>query len=1177
MVKAKTIDSEMESYLQNQIIRASAGTGKTFALSNRYLILLASGVECQSILATTFTKKGAGEILDRIVQRLSNAALSDEAAKTLSSELDFVLTRSRAADVLQNLLKNLHRLEISTLDSFFNRVAKVFSLELGLPPTWDVVEEQQIEMLRDSAVQSVLRNDQIETLLNLMSKGESTRRVASLILDTVRQVYEIYRESDASAWRKLEEPTQRLNGDQLEALKHEALGREFESGKQIPNHWDKVKDLIRTEQWDEIAELTSFQNVLAGRDKFGSANLPDDLVQMIRSMIIHCRWWVTRRLIQRNQSTYDLLRQYGEVFEESKDKLGQLRFDDVTDRLKKIVKDWTTDRFAFRLDNQIQHLLLDEFQDTSPTQWSIIRPFAQAVTQEGGSGRSFFCVGDMKQAIYGWRGGVAEIFDLVETQLKNLEPTPPLLKSFRSSPTVIDFVNEVFGQLELFTSKDELTDHSVHQWKRWFSQHTTERTKYAGYAAIEYAEDHGQRDSNGKPKVNRFVGDRIRNDKLNEAVVARVKQLADDLPDHGSIGVLVRTNKEVGALIFSLQQAGVEASEEGGNPLTDSAAVEMILSALQLCDHPGDDVARFHVASGPLNDLFDLVPEGDLNRAENKKAAAGGAAKVRRLLMEQGYGPTVEMMANRLAPICTRRELLRLQHLVRLAYGSPDQAEQWALRPSRFVEHVREIKVGDQSSAKVRVMTIHKSKGLEFDAVVLPVKSSERSWSGMPPEVVVGRDDPTQPARIVTRYASQNHQKLLPEEFQQVFTDDKQRTVREAMCVLYVALTRAARSIHVVLSYGIKRESKSLGGVLMSTVAKDKERLSGEVIYESGDPQWYRDLDEPEAENDQQRALNQFYFESAQSKPVNRVVTEVRSGRGLGRVRPSMLEGGDAIELSQVFGRYEEETALQRGQLMHGCFEMVHWSDDGLPDAVDLRSHLETICPSSNLIGKVISDFHVAIEKSPLCTLLRMRDFAQEHLIQFDGQSNRMEVRNEHRFAVYIATDGENTELMEGIVDRLVLIYENDILVGADVIDFKTDTVSPHEIAQKVEFYAPQLEAYRVAIGSQFGLELDRISTRLAFVSTGDVVKLNSVESSVDAASLSSIPKHADEPKKPAKAKRLVESSVPQEQLDESHASHKKHVVNQGTIATPHDTTGVPKKRKQKTKPSPGQKTLWDE
>ncbi len=237
MVEPKTIDAEMQQYMRNEVIRASAGTGKTFALSNRYLVLLASGVECQSILATTFTKKGAGEILDRIVQRLSNAALSEQAAKELSKELDFVISRTRAADVLQGLLKNLHRLEISTLDSFFNRVAKVFSLELGLPPTWDVVEEQQIEVLRDVAVQNVLLNDQVETLLNLMSQGESDRRVSSLILQTVKEVYETFRESTDEAWKKLEEPRQRLSVDQMEALKQEVQHREFDLKKQLSGHW----------------------------------------------------------------------------------------------------------------------------------------------------------------------------------------------------------------------------------------------------------------------------------------------------------------------------------------------------------------------------------------------------------------------------------------------------------------------------------------------------------------------------------------------------------------------------------------------------------------------------------------------------------------------------------------------------------------------------------------------------------------------------------------------------------------------------------------------------------------------------------------------------------------------------------------------------------------------------
>ena len=116
-----------------------------------------------------------------------------------------------------------------------------------------------------------------------------------------------------------------------------------------------------------------------------------------------------------------------------------LRFEDVTRRLGDRGLGDRLEEVVYRLDGQVAHLLLDEFQDTSALQWRVLRPFAQRVVG-GGADRSLFCVGDVKQAIYGWRGGVAEIFDALDEEFGPL-PAQALNESFRSSPVVIDCVN----------------------------------------------------------------------------------------------------------------------------------------------------------------------------------------------------------------------------------------------------------------------------------------------------------------------------------------------------------------------------------------------------------------------------------------------------------------------------------------------------------------------------------------------------------------------------------------------------------------------------------------------------------------------------------------------------------------------------------------------------------------
>ena len=1133
--------SNVSTNLTHQIIRASAGTGKTFALSNRYLQLLFAGVPCHSILATTFSRKGAGEILDRIIRRLSDAALSDAAAANLASEISVSIDRPLAAETLQQLLGNLHRLEVSTLDSFFNRVAKAFSLEIGLPPTWDIVDEQKIAVLEDESIQKVLQDDSVLDLLHMLSKGEASRRVASMIRDTVRNAYLIFRESGPEAWDRLEPQGHRLSDEQLNGLIDDCHGVVTDK-KNLAKHWGVITETLEASDWAALLKLTAFKNFIFGNPRYSRTKLTPEMLSIFNRLMPHCKNFFSEQLIRSNRSTSDLLEPFGKTLEHSKDITGSLRFEDVTERLQAFVTKWDTDHFSFRLDNQIRHLLLDEFQDTSPSQWNVLEPFAQKVVAETDGSRSFFCVGDMKQAIFGWRGGVAEIFDVVEGTLPNLTAAPQLVKSYRSSQVVIDLVNEVFENITKYSCGDELIDEAVHSWPQWFAHHSTARDDLKGHVTLEMAPE-----CDARAKSIEGRKDYLRNQNLNKATVKRIRQLVRELPADKTIGVLVRRNKEVTELISLLREKGIPASEEGGSLLTDSVAVELVLSAIQLADHPGDSLARFHLSHSPLAETFGLEPESDANAKTNADAARIGAAKLRKQLIDDGYGPVVEFLARKLVDDSTKRETERLQQLVRAAYDRPVDVLK-ELRPGNFVEYIREeVKVSGQNSANVRVMTIHRSKGLEFDVVVLPYQLASRGWAGQTPSVVVGRKSPTAPIDIATRYAGEEIRALLPTEFQQVFDANRQQNVSEAMCVLYVMLTRGVHAIHIIVSHGAKPDHKSPAGVLVSTLT-DGNRAEG-TLHEKGDPKWYQTEDPADPAPTDAYQLNTFYLPGkVQLKPAS-VSKKVSSQRGLPKILPSLVSEGDQVDLSQAFHSWGNLASLERGRILHGCFERLSWADESLPTSDQLESFLRSLAPSVADFKPYINDFYRLLDLPKVKNLFSRRGYETTYMglamvddDQIAIEPNRVEVCTERRFAV--ATD---SGFLQGVIDRMVLIFRGDQLIGADIIDLKTERLDSTQLHDHINRHRPQLQAYRTAAATFLRLPVERISTRLVFIESGQIVNLHAIEGSIDYSPNKKRPARKAVAKKPIRLTPVVDE-----------AGDEKQVVIASTEAEPVTTEVVP-------------------
>ncbi|HJN08502.1 MAG TPA: UvrD-helicase domain-containing protein [Pirellulaceae bacterium] len=1055
--------------LGNLVIRASAGTGKTFQLVHRYLALLHSGASPDRVLASTFTRKASGEILDRVVGRLASAVVDPETCRDVARFIhDEDLSQQDCAEMLRHLLGQLYRLRISTLDSLFIQMTRSMSLELGVPPSWRIMDEREDASLRGEALESLFQLDStadLLTLTHLLTKGEASRGIGDLVRDAISDMYELFLETDEAAWHALPRHTPLDDGQVAGAM--EAL-REVEiSGKSFAKA--READCLRAlhQDWEAFVGTGVAAKVAAKEEKYGRQVIPEELVQAYRPLVEHARALLIGRIAQQTSASYELLRSFDVEYQRIKLQHRAMRFVDVTWRLAHAAMHATDSsgtemgRLAFRLDGHIDHVLLDEFQDTSPPQWHAIRRMVERVTSKESS--SFFCVGDVKQAIYGWRGGLAEIFDAVSEQLPNIEHQS-LNTSFRSSQAVIDSVNQIFTGITKHENL-ERTEPAVRTFVHRFEEHETALTQLPGYVCLSTAPQDG--DSDAKEMMLDFA-------------VKRIGQLHAATPT-ASIGVLVRTNATVAKIIGRLRQLDVLASEEGGNPLTDAASVQIVLSLLRLTDHPGNRVARFHVATSPLATALGFT------EFQDEQATDRVAQEVRHQLVDEGYGPAVARWARIVGQDLDARQQSRLEQLVELAfvYGASP-----TIRTMDFVEFIEQERVSDPASANVRVMTIHQAKGLEFDIVVLPELNA--NLTGQAASFVVRRSESTRPADRVCRYVNENTLRLFPKSVQEMFARATHRRVSESLCLLYVAVTRARHTLYMLIDPSKPNEKKvprTFGGLLRVALVGNDPIAPDQLVYEHGQADWYQHTEEQPAASEGDQAEPRLVL------PNEIVLGSDMDGQrhSLSRTSPSAMEGGNRIRHDRLWQTPNRE-ALLRGTIVHAFFERIRWLEDGLPDKATLRAVGECLlrtdaAPPTLDLEELIEQFFSDLAKPAAVQLLqRERYLAALHTVlpglqPKESETLEVQVHNERPFAIR-----EQNRMLTGNIDRLVFLSRGRALVAAEVVDFKTDVIRlDSQLVERIDFYRPQIDAYRRAVAAITGLAMERIAARLLFVNAGEV------------------------------------------------------------------------------------------
>jgi len=420
-------------------LKASAGSGKTFSLALRYLALLFKGVDTNSVLAVTFTNKAANEMKERVVRFLRQLENDGELLNALSETSGLTpeeILKKRKKVLKDFLTGDVH---ITTIDAFVQKILRKFGYFVGVDVDFEVKEapgenifEMMLESLGRREFESLIEFAKIEN-----KKSKSIIELFELLYEKEKELPQLETEHAklkiGSVTKEIEEIKSKFI---LATGECTQINNFF---KKEPFEMLKVKTIPSFLEHGTLAKVRGFKKCyeewMDGEFK--------KLVELIKNLAVLKEKYVLNSL-------FSLYGRYREIKNGINARENILSFKDVEHKAYELLVEDEINRdfLYFRLDSKIEHILIDEFQDTSVTQWKIFEPLVDEI--KAGEGvrefKSFFYVGDTKQAIYRFRGGSSELFDFVYKELKPFGMVQKELpKNYRSKRVIVEFVNKLFN------------------------------------------------------------------------------------------------------------------------------------------------------------------------------------------------------------------------------------------------------------------------------------------------------------------------------------------------------------------------------------------------------------------------------------------------------------------------------------------------------------------------------------------------------------------------------------------------------------------------------------------------------------------------------------------------------------------------------------------------------------
>jgi ATP-dependent helicase/nuclease subunit A len=814
---------------QSFLVEAPAGSGKTELLIQRYLRLLAVVKQPESIVAMTFTRKAAAEMKERVMKALHEAAagtiVESEYAKITRELADAALAQDRAQD--WRLLEDSRRLQIQTIDSFSSMLTRQMPLLAGFGGNPEVIEHAE-ELYRLAARRAIvaLAGDYQEIFRDVAVHfdGDLARlesQITKMLMKRDQWIRELERR-DTEALRDEVEDTLRENlEDRLreawELWPRDIPGRPEPAVKALPE-WCAAAERMLLAGSRSARKLGKYYPILELREDFCRAlhvcrgdaplTLSDEQWRLLSDFIVVLQI---------------ALLQLEMVFRER----GQVDFTRISEAA--VVALGTVEQptdLAFRLDYRIEHLLVDEFQDTSLVQNDLLNLLTAQWTP--GDGRSLFLVGDPMQSIYRFRNAEVGLFlragerGIGAVRLEKLQ----LQSNFRSQPEIVRWVNRVVGRIA--PERDD-----------------SARGQVALRNSTAAKTDEGE-----PPTLHTLI-----DDKDGEAEAAKVVALAREaLERKDTTAILVRTRKQLQAILPALRRAKQPYEAIDIDALDEEQHILDLLSLTRAFHHLADRASWLACLRAPwcglkLADLMllvedrpkglvlDLLTDADrlLRLSVDGRTRAGRFLDVARNavgkfgrfpvrdIVEAAWiavgGPAALESTNQREDAAEFFELLD-------QFGRAGRISDFTL----FGERLRYLfaKPSAAGSSCIQVMTIHAAKGLQFDTVILP--QLQAGAGSLEAELLVWttrlREDGTEGlmmAALPQAGEADPFYKLVRREL-------RARDTAEDIRLLYVAVTRAKRRLHLLGNAatnkkgdGLQKPRSSFLSLLWDDVKQDFE------------------------------------------------------------------------------------------------------------------------------------------------------------------------------------------------------------------------------------------------------------------------------------------------------------------------------------------------------------------